>query len=357
MQNLPEVSLLFAGPSADDLVPQLDGEFDEGHGHNIDDADFALNEDVNRSYMRCRYRDTKYTFYPHFYSKTIGQWQADGIINPLVPYVKQVTQRLTVPGAAGRALVPLGSQAYNSSMHCVRVSKRFHIVQKGILSAAAAGPWASTAKSRQTASALFGKVNTAFPHERVTAQLQGLNGKWNSLRLENNFLLDFNHLREEYCNGDSVYRKVVIALAQICERPAVVDAIRRTSVLFKYECFPDIYSWATLPVTALIEAVWNHHIKPIIRANDLPEPLRGPLRKPKAHYVELLASLERLLNYGYTGAARVLPTQLMRDIWAGRSILQTGFPMLWVGLFFAGDNGCVPMVKLKLWPLDQETKG
>ena len=87
-------------------------------------------------------------------------------------------------------------------------------------------------------------------------------------------------------------------------------------------------------MTALIEAVWNHHIKPALDANNQPQAVRGTVsRKPQPQYVELIACLERLLNYAYTGAAQALPRQLMYGIWAGRSLLQTGFPMLWIGSF------------------------
>ncbi|KAJ2983504.1 hypothetical protein NUW54_g10628 [Trametes sanguinea] len=262
------------------------------------------------------------------------------------------------PGAAGRAVVPLSSQCYNTSAHAMRVSKRFHVVQKGMLTGAATGPWATNARGKATASRLAGKVAAAFPHERITAQLRGDGGKKNSLRLENNFMLDLNHLREEYRNGDAIYRHFVLEHARMCERPPIIDALRRTSILFKYACFPDVYAWATLPVTALIEAVWNHHHQARPRRQQpSPQAVRGTVsRKPQPQYVELIACLERVLNYAYTGAAQALPRQLMYGIWAGRSLLQTGFPMLWIGLSFTGESGAIPSVRVNLWPLDQETK-
>ncbi|KAL7278842.1 hypothetical protein ACG7TL_007859 [Trametes sanguinea] len=353
MQNLPEVSSLFLGPASYDLEPDFDGELDEGRAHNIDEAQF----DAEPERQDRHYRDTSYTVYPHFYSKTIGQWQATGVMHPLIPYVRQLCRRLTAPGAAGRAVVPLSSQCYNTSAHAMRVSKRFHVVQKGMLTGAATGPWATNARGKATASRLAGKVAAAFPHERITAQLRGDGGKKNSLRLENKFMLDLNHLREEYRNGDAIYRHFVLEHARMCERPPIIDALRRTSILFKYACFPEVYAWATLPVTALIEAVWNHHIKPTLDANNQPQAVRGTVsRKPQPQYVELIACLERVLNYAYTGAAQALPRQLMYGIWAGRSLLQTGFPMLWIGLSFTGESGAIPAVRVNLWPLDQETK-
>ena len=121
------------------------------------------------------------------------------------------------------------------------------------------------------------------------------------------------------------------------------------------QCFPEIYAWATFPVTSLIEAVWKHHIEQmlctVVRANRA----REELPKPKPQYVELLAVLERLLNYGYTGAAQALPRQLMQALWPGRSLLDTGFPVLWPGLDFGTDGQCIPHVILKSWPLNPAT--
>lgn len=353
------LSSLFLHPDTDYDLAEADDEVEEDEEPGINGADFALNEDLHRARARQRSLDTKYTFYPHFYSKHIGQWQADGVINPLVQPVRELSRRLTQPGAAGVALVAMKSQCYNSSAHSMRFSSGTHIVQKGLLTAAATGAWASGARGNATAHKLFGKAQTAFPHERVTAQLQRENsaGKLNSLRLENNFLVDFNHVRDEHRNGDALFRQCVLILSRLCGRSSVVDALRTASALFKYKVrrdvlspsprrstapsqfFPEIYEFATYPVTSTIEAVWKHHIEPNIRA----------AKKPKPQYVELLASLERALNYAYTGAAAVIPRQLFRGLWMGRSLLQTGGPMLWPGLVFHGDT---PTVRLQLWPLD-----
>ncbi|KAI0349441.1 hypothetical protein OH77DRAFT_1231009 [Trametes cingulata] len=83
-----------------------------------------------------------------------------------------VSRHLTAPGAAGLAAMALNLQCYNSSTHGMRSNQGPMIAQQAHLTGAAAGPWATTTHGKEAASKLYGKAQTAFPHDRVTMQLE-----------------------------------------------------------------------------------------------------------------------------------------------------------------------------------------
>ena len=387
MQNLAKVSSLFVTSRPDADAMALDDEFDDDfdEAHTVNNADYELNIENARARERRDVRDTKYTLYPHFFSKTIGQWQSTGVIHTMLPHIRTLSSSLTRPDAAGHAVVALGSQCYNTSAHAMRDRSRFHVVQQGMLTGAAAGSWSTTEKGKATGKTLWNKLCYALPHEHVTAQLERDTGMYNSLRFENNLLIDFNHVRDDVRDGYLFYHDFILPYAQLCTRPQIVNALRDTSVLFPYgvsalfpplarrsllvapmhshshslamQVFPEVYSWAAYPVTSLLTATWKRYVNPFF--GPVPLSRRGVHpndHKPKPHYIEFLACLERLLNFAYTGNAQVLPTRLMREIWAGRGIVDQGFPFLWPGLTWNTDRRYPLAITLQRWPVHPATE-
>ena len=385
MQNLAKVSSLFVTRDPDAHPTAVDDDFDDAFDDapNVNDADYELNLENARARERRDVRDTKYTLYPHFFSKTIGQWQSTGVIHAMLPHIRNLSSSLTRPDAAGHAIVALGSQCYNTSAHAMRDRSRFHVVQQGMLTGAAGGSWSTTEKGKATGKTLWNKICWALPHEHVTAQLERDTGMYNSLRFENNLLIDFNHVRDDVRDGYRFYQEFILPYAQLCTRPQIVKALRETSVLFPYgvsalrprvlvaqranrvslssslcsQVFPEIYSWAAYPVTSLLTATWTRYVNPFF--GPVPHTRRQVHpndHKPKPHYIEFLACLERLLNFGYTGNAQVLPTRLMREIWAGRGIVDQGFPFLWPGLTWNADRTYPLAISLQRWPVHPATE-
>lgn len=220
LQNLSCLHTLFAGPAGcDDDDSDMDEEFE------LDE------EEIARS--RARSHDVSYTSYPHMFSKNIGQWQANGIIRPMVPHIQRLSKTLTQPGSGGQALTGMNSQCYNSMSHRMRVSKRHHLAQRGVLTGAAAGPWATTPTAENTAWTLFGQADIGLPHERMANQLA--TGPKTFLRLENNFLIYFTHLKDRYRSGSALYTHFVVPYERICLRADVIDPLRAACVVFRDE--------------------------------------------------------------------------------------------------------------------------
>ncbi|KAH9848943.1 hypothetical protein C2E23DRAFT_738394, partial [Lenzites betulinus] len=345
MQDLSAIHRLFCAPSGlDDELMEVDPVVDpDAHNPgNINDVDHELNMQYARRLPPLE--DVAYTSYPHFFSKNIGQWQADGVMQPMMPLIRSLSNELSRPHSGGKAIVALNSQCYNTIAHSTRFSARHHLAQKGMLTATSAGPWATTPKARNTADKLFGKVSYSLPHERLVNQL--LLGSDNCLRVENNFLIDFDHLRGEFHNGGDIYRHFIMKYEAFCRRSSLLEAIKSVSVLLTHDCFPYAYVWCGHPFAVTMKMLWKAHSEAGASTPSMPNPI----------YVEAISVLERLLNYNYTGAAKVLPRRLMMELWPLRGIMDTGFPVLWPGFIPGGSSyGRPPSIDMRMWPVDELT--
>ena len=86
--------------------------------------------------------------------------------------------------------------------------------------------------------------------------------------------------------------------------------------------FPYVYEATAYPVQVALEGNW--------------ELAKAQLRRgePVAPYiVEMIAILERTLNFIFTGSARVIDYGPMYDLFAGRAMLETGYPCFPADLF------------------------
>ncbi|TFK80594.1 hypothetical protein K466DRAFT_636569, partial [Polyporus arcularius HHB13444] len=79
--------------------------------------------------------------YPQFFSKNIGQWQADGIIKPLLRPLRRLARDIGVTADGPLCIEGFKSQAYNNVAHHVRDKARNHIAQRGPLTGATAAQY------------------------------------------------------------------------------------------------------------------------------------------------------------------------------------------------------------------------
>ncbi|OJT04594.1 hypothetical protein TRAPUB_4696, partial [Trametes pubescens] len=111
LQDLSSIHSLFTAPiGVDDSDLEVDAMLD-------DDFD---SEDDPPARSSPYAHDVSYTCYPHMFSKNIGQWQANGIIRPMVPHIQSLSKTLTQPGSGGQAITGLNSQCYNTMSHRMR---------------------------------------------------------------------------------------------------------------------------------------------------------------------------------------------------------------------------------------------
>ena len=95
---------------------------------------------------------------------------------------------------------------------------------------------------------------------------------------------------------------------------------------------------------------------PTVNARSVQHSAVQHLSQAPDHYVlEMIAVLERLLNFCHTGLAKALAHSLMKRIWPSRAILEGYFPCFWQGLQFSGSMATHPILDLARWPLDAKT--
>ncbi|KAI1784754.1 hypothetical protein LXA43DRAFT_1167648 [Ganoderma leucocontextum] len=295
--------------------------------------------------------------FPHLYTKDSGQWQADGIIKPMRRFVYQVHRALRAQAGRGLCVEPVRSQCYNTLAHHTRASSRLHVAQRGILTGTAAGAWERSAKGARTAKTLFDKTSLLMPHRRLE-DLVGHAGE-TFLRLEEEYVFHVTRFSEETQTGAALYTDAIHPLIRAGRHPDVLDALKDTTVVLTQEAWPNVYSWVTYPITALMTTTWDTYLKtPLEDRTQLRglSPRSAPSNEamaltPQTPYVELIAVLERALNFAYTGAAKVLCQTLMGKLWVGKA-LQDGFMPVFCRDLKLGRNQ-EPLIALTKWPMSK----
>ena len=386
LQDLTKVRNLFDRPfdeddnDEDDIRMQDDEDEDE-------DADHLAFLAHTRRHLRGKLR-VNVRCYPHFYSRNIGQWQADDVPAALYPTLRNIDSTVRRPNTIGSAIEGDSAQMYGALMHNIRDTNRSHIPQLGMLTACAGGAWAHSAKNHTTADRLFNHVSTALPHQRLAQQINGVGPSF--LRFECDITLHLIRFNQADRNGTAIYNKVIQPWIAACSGSDVANAIRSSTILFKpgvrtfaflfplpvmltcihpltfSQVYPQIYLWASYPITVLLNSIWNHCISPVLAAQKKAvEKARAqqngnafdPLSiVPGPHLVELIALAERALNFCHTGAAACLTNTAGGPLWITRALLDGFLPMFSPALSYGMVSGeLVPSFSLSKWPLHPRT--
>ena len=111
--------------------------------------------------------------------------------------------------------------------------------------------------------------------------------------------------------------------------------------------FPRALLGVTYPLKCLLKQLFNHHIRPSLVPN--------PRARPSPIYVEMVAIVERLLNFAHTGNPKVIPSTLMGILTISRALLEHGFPWISKKLMIY-DTNYKPRVEVQNWPVSPGTK-
>jgi len=80
---------------------------------------------------------------------------------------------------------------------------------------------------------------------------------------------------------------------------------------------PKLFQCTSYPVTSILETLWTTY-RPKLIHGFTPDPC----------VIETIAMLERSLNYGHTGSARVLTRKIMDRAWLSMSVIHDGLPCI-----------------------------
>ncbi|KAI0819169.1 hypothetical protein BC628DRAFT_1342387 [Trametes gibbosa] len=274
-----------------------------------------------------------------------GQWQANGVIDPLRRHISTISRSLKLHDGGGPAVEPIKSQCYNNIAHYTRHSARHHIAQHSVLTSTTGGAWAKMNKTRATASTLYAACAHTNPHADLCGQLERADQTF--LRFKNVYTVHCKRLPDHDRTSHQFHLKVMIPLTGACAHPTVLDAIKNTSTVFCPDVFPNLILWTTYPVRVLLDLFWVK-VSPalIVGSNATPNPVD----------LELIAVLKRLVNFAHTGAMKVLTTGVMDRLWPSRAIIDNGFPCFSPALFLGGKNGLLPSIDLHNWPTHSITE-
>lgn len=192
-RNTPAHGLLLNLRTVKEL---FDGGFDDDEGLDWDDEDDR--------------HITTYV-YPQAGLKTVGHFQANGIMRPFKPFLAEVNAVLvddnqSDDGNGMSERVPkivhgIASQGYNGVMHSTRGhSAQHHDAQLGIITAALAGSWAQGETNKRVAREFQEQCAHQLPHQAFEEKIKNPN-IIRDLRLENVYYLNVKKMRESDRTG------------------------------------------------------------------------------------------------------------------------------------------------------------
>lgn len=129
----------------------------------------------------------------------------------------------------------------------------------------------------------------------------------------------------------------------------VFGVLKQHIHIYKPGVYQDLIKWTTYPITTLLKAL-------AIKLTQMMQ--ESHLMTYEAFYlIEVIAGLERVLAYAYTGSARVLMKGLMNPLWLTRGLVLHGFPSInkkIIQLSIHPENGQVSVtVNPRYWPVDE----
>lgn len=246
-------------------------------------------------YQRRRVPATKY---PQFFS-SYGNWQS----TKTFPAMQRVLSRISREVAAENdldadtpLLQSLGDNAYNNLSHRVRDQAPLLETGKGTLTKNAAGTYATTAKSKNTAAKAAASLRMGLPHEKYNRMMRAaITADKGDFRFETNVIMDVHKLKPENQNAEYVFERVMAPVGRGMCHGEVEEKLRSTFVTIHPDVGPRIYEIATFPITSLISTVYER-VSKARRVGKQADPID----------VELGSLLERLLFFGHTGSPKVL---------------------------------------------------
>ncbi|KAG8929890.1 hypothetical protein FRC00_001361 [Tulasnella sp. 408] len=257
----------------------------------------------------------EYTTYPLAYCKGMGNCQASTHLQFYQAFVDRVNS--AIQNAHQDAYVPPVQrgphQMYNEIAHKTRARDGLHDSQRGHVTAAMSGKLvrganlvAAHLRSQRTCEA-------QLPSQSYKEKLLRT-GHYIGLRSEPTVTVNVQALPEDLQTGRFIYQDIMQVGCDLYSEQETWAELCDLLVVLKPLMWPGIMNWATRPVTAAIQALWEAH--------------QSKAEGVGAEWdeVELVCLLERLLVFAQTGNARVIGGALSEAFGLKHSLETTGFP-------------------------------
>ncbi|KAH8979153.1 hypothetical protein EDB86DRAFT_3089374 [Lactarius hatsudake] len=302
--------------------------------------EYPLSEDDRmEEYDELRPETRRVDVYPLGFLRTVGNVQAEGI--PLCFYkgIKEISSKVRADPNGGnegsssssmsstssndtmtriprtQVIKPISSQFYNYISHRAASRAGDMDTEKGTVTAALAGAFATMAKDRATARGKQEQCRVSLPWKRFHDKISCYDCPV-SCRGEIVYAVNVRALKVR--TGRSLFSDVIQPLVNLWECNEVRSTIKDHLVILKPEVFPSLFKWVSSPIASLIETIYKQEMIPEDTEDQEPNQLK----------LELLAALERTLCYCHMGNAVCLATTLMRPLGLSQGLIKDGFPML-----------------------------
>lgn len=153
---------------------------------------------------------TPFTFYPHVGPRTVGRFQAEGLMTKRYPLVSQIDEGARYEGQdkdaaferRQKAIHGIPCQGYNTFVRCtLGPTAQHHDAQAGLVTAAHAGAWAAPCSSAgRKADKFLDTCRRKIPHVAFSEKIRSGNEFSRDLRLENIYYANVNTLPERARN-------------------------------------------------------------------------------------------------------------------------------------------------------------
>jgi len=117
-------------------------------------------------------------------------------------------------------------------------------------------------------------------------------------------------------------------------------------IVFAPKAFPQLFAWTNFGLGVVLESVYKAF-------KETEQTTIRDAQKLAPYFLEVGATVERLIAYGYTGSSRVLIKDIMEGLWATYSLKATGAPMLRPAIVSLQVNADNVTVTRDMWPLQQ----
>ncbi|KAG6369887.1 hypothetical protein JVT61DRAFT_13351 [Boletus reticuloceps] len=261
---------------------------------------------------------TPHYLYPMAGLKTIGHFQALGLMTPFITQLQRLNTNIRDLYHDGdedeieadlltgyRPLIEaVASQGYNMLSHRVRTAGRYHDVQRGLITAALGGTYPSTVSNSNLAKEFHRECSNSYlsihTMRRSPVHISTrLPGSKTYIEYHSDASLNASEMADIWSNGQ------------------VLEELKRHLVIFRPKMLPSVFEWTTFGLTSALRIIWDKYKnRPAEESGISP------------YWVELTAALERSLNYMHTGNAKVLTRGLMDPLWLSLSLVNDGLPCL-----------------------------
>lgn len=150
------------------------------------------------------------------------------------------------------------------------------------------------------------------------------------------------------CYPRSIWFDIIDDLCAVWEEPEIMQSLSKHLVIFTPDAFPDCFAWSVYGLGCVLEMA----VQRCKTAMSSDQSTKGRLMA--SYYLELVAAVERMIAFGYTGSSQVLLKELLEPLCATWSLQLASTPMLHSSIIDLSDGLKNVTLNPEKWPCNGE---